>query len=307
MFYKLRRQVLKQLFAWRGRDVLTLPPVRQQRTGIRVVSLVRGDDFGMYLVAIKSFCHYLPGCQITVIDDGSLSPRQRSILGEQLDQPDIVPVEAIDTGRCPRGGCWERLLHVLDLSRDSYVVQLDSDMLTRGPIPEVLAAIRENRAFTLNSGPNLPVMSLEEAAVQAVRYPPSLQVSAEQALPRLSPGLGRRYARGSAGFAGFARGGATREMVEAFSAEMQAMLGAPWSEWGSEQVASNFVVCNSPDGDVLPWPRYCLYYPGVSWEDAAMLHFIGSWRFERGVYMRAAQDVIATLRRAAAAPLGEAA
>jgi hypothetical protein len=303
MFDQLRRKLNKRLFTWRGRDILKTPSLRQYRTGIRVVSLVRGDDVGMYLVAIKSFARHLPGCEITVIDDGTLNAEQKRLLDLQLGGPEIVDIASIDTGRCPRGGCWERLMHILDLSRDTYVVQLDADMLTRAPVPEVLAAIEENRAFTLNSGPDQPIISLEASAEIATRLSTSLQTSAELALPRLPPALGRRYVRGSAGFAGFARGGPGRDAAEAFSVAMQAMLGEAWSGWGSEQVASNYIVSNSSGGVVLPWPKYCLHYPGIAWEDAAMLHFIGSWRFEGGVYMRASQEVIAALRRETHQPL----
>ena len=42
---------------------------------------------------------------------------------------------------------------------------------------------------------------------------------------------------------------------------MEAILGTSWFEWGSEQVASNFVVANSPNPIVLPLPTYSCFGP----------------------------------------------
>ncbi|WP_135467506.1 hypothetical protein [Crenalkalicoccus roseus] len=296
MFQTLLRKTRKLRFGWLCRGILDTPPIRPRPAPLRIVSMVRSQDRMMYLVAIKSFYRHLPGGEIVIIDDGTLTERDRELLRHHLGGPSFVRLESIRTDPCPRGGCWERLLHILDLSHDSYVIQMDSDTLTTGPVPEVVAAVRDNRAFTLNSGPGQPIVDLEAAAAAVADHPSDhMQILAERALPRLPAAMGRRYVRGSAGFAGFARGGATRETAEAFSAAMQAMLGARWEEWGSEQVTSNYLVCNSPGGMALPWPKYCCFYPGVAPDQATMLHFIGSWRFNDGVYVRKARQVIAEL------------
>jgi hypothetical protein len=250
----------------------------------------------MYLVAIKSFYRQLPGGAITIIDDGSLTARQRDTLRRHLGVPEIIRIDSIPAGRCPRGGCWERLLHILDRSAETYVVQLDADTLTSRPLPEVVSAINENRSFTLKGGGSAEIVDLDTAARQvAQRDPRYMQIRAEQALPRLAAGLGRFYVRGSAGFAGFARGGAGREQAEAFSDAMQAMLGDSWTEWGSEQITSNFLVANAPGGQALPWPEYCCFMPGVEADAASFLHFIGSSRFDDGVYVRKSRKVVAEL------------
>jgi hypothetical protein len=169
-----------------------------------------------------------------------------------------------------------------------------------------VSAIRENRAFTLKGGASEAIVDLDAAAAQvAGRDTRHMQIRAEQALPRLPAGLGRFYVRGSAGFAGFPRGGAGRETAEAFSEAMQGMLGDSWTEWGSEQITSNFLVANAPGGQALPWPKYCCFLPGVDADAASFLHFIGSSRFDGGVYVRKSRSMVAELlaeARGAAAP-----
>lgn len=303
MLNDVRRKLAKKRFDWLCRRILDTPPIQPRPAPVRVVSMVRTHDVRMYLIAVKSLYRFLPGGEIVIMDDGTLTGPDRALLRRHLGEPSFVQASAVPNGPCPRGGTWERLLHILDLSRDSYVIQLDSDMLAVAPIPEVVAAVRDNVAFTLGSQENLSMVELETAAADVADADAELtQILAERTLPLLPAGLGRRYVRGSSGFAGFARGGSSRRVAEAFSAAMQASMGQRWSEWGTEQVASNYLVANSPNGSVLPWPKYCCFYPGVAEDEAAALHFIGTWRFQRGVYVDKARRVIAELKgpRAAA-------
>jgi hypothetical protein len=78
---------------------------------------------------------------------------------------------------------------------------------------------------------------------------------------------------------------------------MTSIIGCKkWSEWGSEQVTSNFIVANSEKGQVLPFPEYCFHTPGTDIESATFVHFIGSYRFHGGHYARLAREVIAQLQ-----------
>jgi hypothetical protein len=250
----------------------------------------------MYLLAIKSFLRHVPAAAVTVLDDGSLTPADHELLRAHVGGLSIVPIAGVDTGPCPRGGCWERLLHILDLSASRYVVQLDSDVLTPAPVPEVVEAIAANRSFTLGSAAEFGIMTTAEAALAiAGRDPAETQFAAEFALPRIPPEIGRFYVRGSAGFAGFAKGASSRATAEAFSAAMTEQMGRRWEEWGTEQVASNFLVASSPGGLVLPWPKYCCFYDNEDIAESALLHFIGTWRFRGGVYARLGQRVAAEL------------
>lgn len=285
-------------FDWQCRGILATPPLRPRPAPIRIVSMVRTEHLRMYLLAIKSFYRHLPGGAVTVLDDGSLTEADKAVLGRHVEGIGITRLADIPTAPCPRGGCWERLLHILDLSAESYVVQLDSDVLTSGPIPDVLAAIGANACFTLNSGAGMGIESLEEAAARVAGLDPKhLQTRIEQLLPELPPEVGgRRYVRGSAGFAGFARGLLARAEAERFSVAMQARLGERWAEWGTEQVTSSYLIANAPGGAVLSWPTHACFEPSVDPARASLLHFVGSWRFDRGVYAAKARQVIGELR-----------
>jgi hypothetical protein len=298
LFSNLKAKFRKARFNWLCRGILDTDPLQHRNAPLRIISLVQSDDRIMYLLAIKSLYRYLPGGEIIIIDDGSLTDGDRDLFRRHLGAPSFVPLHMIQTGNCPKGGCWERLLHLLDLTQESYVIQMDSDMLTTGPVPEVVEAIKNNQAFTLNTGSDQKIVDLEDAAAYARGMNSQhVQVMAERSLPTLPSSLGRRYVRGSAGFTGFAHGGVTRQDAEAFSAAMQSILGNRWTEWGTEQVTSNYLVANSPNGVALDWPKYACLFPDVDPTSASMLHFPGSWRWNRDIYVRLGRQVIHELKQ----------
>jgi hypothetical protein len=107
--------------------------------------------------------------------------------------------------------------------------------------------------------------------------------------------LGQRYVRGCSAFAGFAKGGFNRERLEQFSDRMAAALGERWSLWGSEQVASNFMIANAMRPEVLPYPAYASYVPRLDVSRCRFTHFIGSFRFKDGTYEAMAGNIIKQL------------
>jgi hypothetical protein len=176
---------------------------------------------------------------------------------------------------------------------------MDSDTLTVSDISESVACYRENRSFLIGGSDGQHLVSVEENCA-AIEHSTSqhLQVHAERALPRLSQSLGRKYVRGGAAFAGFARGSVSLDNLRSFSTEMQYFLGPRWNEWGSEQVASNFMIANSPDAFVLPFPKYASYWPSADYQKSSFLHFLGTNRFKGGAYWRLAKKVVRELREA---------
>jgi hypothetical protein len=303
MLTNLRRRSAIAWFDWQCRAILRTPPLRLRPAPLAIVSMVRTEHLRMYLLAIKSFYRYMPGGDVIVLDDGSLTAADRDLVAAHVLGVTVTRLADIATAPCPRGGCWERLLHILDLSYDKYVIQLDSDVLASDSIPEVSDAVARNVSFTLNSGQGMGIESVEDAAARvAGQGEEHLQGAAEQKLPQLPPEAGGRlYVRGSAGFAGFARGVHARREAEAFSVAMQGMLGARWAQWGSEQIASNYLVANAPGGTVLPWPRYACFERNFDPAPSRLLHFVGSWRFGGGVYADRARRVIGELGRDGAA------
>ncbi len=64
------------------------------------------------------------------------------------------------------------------------------------------------------------------------------------------------YVRGCAGFTGFPTNDMMSSQLIDFSSKMTKRLGERWADWGSEQVASNYLVANAHDTEVLPFPQY---------------------------------------------------
>jgi hypothetical protein len=290
-----------------ARDILWTPPIATRGDDeVVVFSMIGTRVLLPYLVAVKSFLHALGRGRVEILDDGTLTDADRAVLATHLDTPRIHRFANVTTGACPTGGCWERLTVLLALVRDAYVIQLDSDTVTLGDVPEVRAAIAGGRGFTLLGGTDGEALGrMTCSAFRAAVHPEGpapigqhIQNQIESRLDRLPDAATRFYVRGCAGFAGFPRASATRAEAEAFSQAAEALTGRDvWHRWGSEQIASNFLVANTPDPVLLPYARYYNF-----WDDerpeAAFAHFVGSHRFTGDAYLRATRRAIATLGRA---------
>ena len=295
------RKVRERQFAAVARGVLDTPPVRARDDGVILFSMIGTRVVAPYLIAAKSFHARLARGRFVILDDGTLTGADRAVLAHHLDQPEILAISAVDRGDCPRGGCWERLLTLLALRRDAYVIQLDSDTVTVGPVDEVRAAIDAGRNFTLKGDATSRWLPASAFAADLAAMPPTAHVQGmiEAVLHRIDAGLPRpvHYVRGCAGFAGFAPGGLGRDVADAFSREATALLGAAkWAQWGSEQVMSNVIVANEPDPLLLPYERYMNYWAEPALGPVSLVHFLGTCRYERGCYPRLARQAITALR-----------
>ena len=123
-----------------------------------------------------------------------------------------------------------------------------------------------------------------------------VQNEAEKALRRCNDPEGRYYIRACAGFTGFAKQDSPINKIREFSAEVEERVGREkWREWGSEQVASNYLFANSPGSVILPYEQYPFYEPGIDESNVKLMHFIGTHRFKKGRYAALALDVIDSL------------
>jgi hypothetical protein len=289
-----------------ARGILAAPPVRPTADRIVIFSMVGTKALYPYLVAAKSLFRQLGRGRIALLDDGTLTADDRRILAAHLGDPEIRTIAEAPRVAVPEGGCWERLVTLLELARDDYVIQLDSDTVTLGSVPEVTEAAARNLPFTMageSEAEERGFLTLPRF-LQAY-YPnggpaPDAQVHVQQAIEanwHLMPGAADlSYVRGCAGFAGFPKGSPGAEAAAEFSAKAEAIVGKEkWASWGSEQVASNFLIANMAGARLLPADRYVNYWnapPG----DAAFLHFIGTYRFHGFEYFRATRAAIAALR-----------
>lgn len=286
------------------RAVLATAPCRVADDGVILFSMIGTRVLLPYLVAAKSVHARLQRGRFVVLDDGTLTAGDRRTLAWHLGDPAIIAIADVDTGSCPRGGTWERLLTILDLRTDAFVIQIDSDVVAVGPLEEVAAAIIAGRSFTLRGEASATIQPLPDIAAWAAthgdRNGQHVQSAIELTMNRIEiPGMDAlRYVRGCSGFAGFAPGRSGRALAEAFAREAERLLGkARWAEWGSEQVTSNFVIANEPDSVLLPYDRYLNYWNSPIGAEASLVHFIGTYRYHRGAYVRAVQQAIARLPR----------
>lgn len=302
------RMLRERQFTRVAGGVLATPPVEPREDGVVLFSMIGTRVLLPYLVAIKSLHGALGRGRVIILDDGTLTLQDRRELDRHLGGPQVIPIAGVDTGPCPRGGTWERLLSILDLRRSDYVIQLDSDTVTLGALPEVEAALAAGRSFTLAGGLDSAVLPLAGIAARAAAVPAAGRVHVQAAIERVIdriviPGADSlRYVRGCSGFAGFAPDPRGRALAEAFSVQAAALVGCDrWREWGTEQVTSNFVIANDPAPLLLPPARYRNYWADADALDAPFLHFLGTWRYHGRMYERAAARAIAARMRQAAA------
>lgn len=302
MLYRLRTGLQRKLHNRAITGVLDTQPISPTRDRIVFMSMVCHADLLMYLVAVKSVFNGIGKGRVVFLNDGSLTAEDLAILKHHLADPQIVHIRDVPTPHTPKGGCWERLLTCVDLSKDDYVVQVDSDIIANGAMPEVSAAIDAGAPFTIGTHDGQRVVTFDEsAALAASKNSEHIQLVVESAFARMPGKENLKYIRGCAAFTGFAKGGTSRAFVEDFSEKMQRLIGQRWSEWGTEQVASNVAVANSANARVLPIDRYKNYFPPMDVDSASVVHFLGTHRFSGGHYSRLSKRFIATARQSKAA------
>src|SRR5690348_10229871 len=118
-------------------EITDTPPVQTMDTGVMLFSMLRHSDVLMYLVAIKSVYSRLGPSLVTVLDDGSLTEMDRELLQAHLSGIRFLNINTVDTESFPKGGTWERLLSVINLTNDHYVIQVDADIVALGQLEDV--------------------------------------------------------------------------------------------------------------------------------------------------------------------------
>lgn len=298
---KLKRSWGKRSFDRVAEGILSTAPLCLQGDSPLFLSVVCHRDVAAYLLAIKSLYVGVGHGRLVVINDGSLISDDLVTLRHHIPDLEVIDINAIETGpSCPRAGCWERLVKIVELSADNYVIQADADILASSAIPEVIQCWQENRSFLLGTGAGQQISTAQATARMVQGWikthnwnPPSVGVEAEALLDTLPNAAQRSYVHASAGFAGFARGAFRMSDLEWFSTYMNEMLGAQrWREWGTEQIASNYILANALGTSVLPFPKYACFEPHLKQGNHALLHFIGSYRYNGGVYRRRAAEFI---------------
>lgn len=289
-----------------ARGILKTPVVRGEDDGCVIISLVSHCDVWMYLVSAKSFAYFFKRGRFVVINDGSLTKKDIKILMSQIINVEIKAVSDVQNDKCPKGGCWERLLCVADYINDHYVVVLDADMVAQSGMEEVKECVDQNRSFImgLKDGQEIEPMKdvwqqeVDTHGQQALNGHYGIQQVFDTNMDRISGFHDLKYLKGSGGFNGFAKGSFSRDDVERFSEDMSGIFDERWCEWGTEQIAVCFLIANSPLACILEHSKYAIYYPHlpVNYQNCSVVHFVGMCRFKNGFYKDVAKKTICELR-----------
>jgi hypothetical protein len=296
MFYRLRREFFRRRFNHAIRAVFDTPPLRLRPAGPHIVSMVNGDDLPMYLLSMKAFYRRIGRGRVTAIIPAAMTQADRDTLSRHIEGIALQVIDDIPTGPCQRGGCWERLLFIADAAEHDYVIQVDSDTLPLGPdLQEIEDCVQRGVAFTLVDGIRRFATMREVSDATLKMDTDYVGVFCERKFEHFPGAETLRYVRGSAALAGFPRAAGLRARVEHFHTVMEGLAGARWREWGTEQCASNYTVSNFPEAMLLPYPRYTSFFPGGPREGVNFFHFMGSFRFEEGVFARHGRAELAAL------------
>lgn len=297
MFYRVKSKWHHFWFDTQCKGVLATPPLEIKDAPVRVVTMVSHRDFIMYLVAVKSLYPRLGQGRVVVLNDGTLTARDQELLYAHIPLLEIVHIGDVPTGKCQKGGTWERLLLISTLVKDAFVIQMDSDMVTSGDLSEVQALIRDETSFAMLGSGSVPkVETMAECAAHSKGLThPHIQAVVEKNFDRVPDCEHLKYMRATSAFAGFFKGSFTREDVERYHEMMAELFGREkWTEWGSEQITSNIVVSNTARVQPLPVPKYVSYWPErpIDYHQAAMIHFMGVHRYDNGFYIARANGAI---------------
>lgn len=298
MFFRLRRSLQVRRYNKEVRAILDAPPLPLAADGnYTLVSQICHWDVLMWLVAAKSWARFGAPRKVWLLDDGTLTAKDRAVLEDHVPAVTIVTRGDVKNDRCPKGYFFERILLIADLVPDSYVMQLDSDTVTTSAPTEATDCIDQDTCFTLGTNfvPEIvPILEAQKVCANHDWTPRQLQheqVQSELAFDKLENPESRRYVRANAAFAGFAKGSISRADVESFSEEMEHLLGERWTAWGTEQVTSNYLIANQDYSKVFREPRYAWHAPGHDLSEACFIHFIGTYRFDNGTYAGLSQQV----------------
>ena len=279
------------------KGITQTPPLSLGEIDLVALSMVQHKDVLPYLLAIKSFSRYLKPARVIVVADPTLTVDDRALMTQHIIGIEFREQAEFRKAGIPQGGCWERLCAVAEYVRDSYVIQLDSDTVTTGPMPEVAKAVEDQVAFTLGTENDQSVQTCEEISDWArgrLSNQDHVQLVAESRLDGIDGADDYRYIRGCAGFAGYPRGSFDFATMALFSERMARILPDRWQEWGTEQFTSNVIVASMPAARILPHPKYCAPHRRVA--ESAFFHFIGYVRYASPLYAQLARRISSELR-----------
>lgn len=272
------------------KGIFKTPPITYRVcSSVTVVSMVSEDTLAMYLVAIKSFMKFFGYGTIEAINDGTLKEPHINILKQHIPHIVITLARDIETHGCPCYISWKRLFRIQELAKSSYVIQLDTDTISLGPLCEVNERVKKNKGFLIGSkrwGIPVDVQYLNDIVSQWNSH--HVQARAEKQFKKMIFFEdGTKYLRACAGFAGYPKNFASIETIKDLSQEIESYIGEDWKKWGSEQTATLCLISKTKTASILPWPYYQNFkFPicNEHLESMNFIHFIGTNRYDGNTY-----------------------
>lgn len=281
--------------------ILRTPPIKPKKDGLVLFSQIGSEQVLSYLVAVKSLSRQLQRGRIVLMDDGTLTAPDRTILAQHCGDPEILRADEVHCGSFPKDVGWEALLTVLDSRLGEYWIWLEPSTVTLGPLIEMEQAIASNRSQIMLGGADAPTRPLPLAAFSDRFYPDgpsenSVQAQVESRLGQLAQQAGWHYLRASSTLAGFAAGNAGRELAGAYLERWQALFGKDEKlNRVAVQCAAGFLLANEGATVCLPYSRYLHHKGEELYSEAALLNFPAEERFARNAYITACQRAIEEL------------
>jgi hypothetical protein len=293
---RIQRELFSKLYYRQIQTIEATPQLDAGEMPFTLLSMVHHRDVLSYLVAAKSFSRYTAPSRIIVICDPSIDDEDRRILRKHVPFIELADAVEFRHPDIPIGGTWERLFSISHFIESSYVVQADADTITFADPIEVREAIASQHGFVIGEEPNQQLTTFASSSALAstwVEPGAHIQAIAEWKLAAIGLPLETNYVRGCAGFTGFPQNNVMRVRLLDFSRRMREAIGERWSDWGTEQVTSNYLAANFSGTTVLPYPKYC--NPNDIDSTSVFAHFIGSQRFINRKYETASRKVIDAL------------
>lgn len=298
MLYRIKNYINRKKFDSALADIKQYPAMKGEYEDYYLVSQICEKDITMFLMAYNSFVRYALPKKTFIIDDGSLSSNSILVLEDLIPNLIIKRIEEISIPPFPTNLCWERLILIQELIKESYVVQLDSDTLTIYYQDEVINNIKNNVSFTLGTDTECgkKIMSLADFLPHVLNSDSKhIQVESEKNLREKLNNKNISYVRGCAGLAGYARNSFKLSDIEDFFKFQLDLMGNDWNQWGCDQVTSNFIIANTKGATVLPNPTYTCYRADTYSIPVKFYHFIGSFRFKNNTYTNYAKKILKDL------------
>src|SRR5947209_5645170 len=105
MFFRIKDRYQRMRFNLQCRDIFRTPPLLMRDAELTFISQVSHRDLAMYLIAVKSMYRFFSAGKIVVLDDGTLTERDRAQLKLHLPFVRFFSCAAISSVNTPKGGC----------------------------------------------------------------------------------------------------------------------------------------------------------------------------------------------------------